>query len=50
MFREDTVVYGGNRVFDLIVGAGGSSPSLSWGGVPGPRAGDSPAEAPLCNP
>lgn len=50
MFREDTVVYGGNRVFDMILGAGGPSPSLAWQEVPGPRAGDIPAKAPLCNP
>jgi hypothetical protein len=48
MFREDTAVYGGNRVFDMIVGAGGPSPSLGWSEVPGPRAGDVPAAAPLC--
>ena len=50
MFREDTVVYGGNRVFDMIVGAGGSNPSLSWGQVVGPRPGDIPTLAPLCTP
>jgi hypothetical protein len=48
MFREDTAVYGGNRVFDMIAGAGGPSPSLYWNEVPGPRAGDTPAEAPVC--
>jgi hypothetical protein len=48
MFREDTLVYGGNRVFDLVAGAGGPSPSLYWNEVPGPRAGDTPAEAPVC--
>jgi hypothetical protein len=48
MFREDTVVYGGNRVFDMIVGAGGPSPSLTWSSVPGPRPGDLPILAPLC--
>jgi hypothetical protein len=48
MFREDTTVYGGNRVFDLIIGAGGPSPSLWWNEVPGPRAGDLPADAPVC--
>lgn len=47
-FREDTTVYGGNRVFDMIVGAGGPSPSLGWSLVPGPRPGDIPADAPLC--
>lgn len=48
MFREDTVVYGGNSVFDMIVGAGGPSPSLTWSSVPGPRPGDLPILAPLC--
>jgi hypothetical protein len=48
MFREDTVVYGGNRVFDMIIGAGGPSPSLSWGSTPGPRAGDLPVLPPVC--
>jgi hypothetical protein len=48
MFREDTVVYRGNRVFDMIVGAGGPSPSLNWSEVPGPRSGDRPSDAPLC--
>ncbi len=48
MFREDTAVYGGNRVFDMVAGAGGPSPSLYWNEVPGPRAGDTPAEAPVC--
>jgi hypothetical protein len=48
MFREDTTVYGGNRVFDMIVGAGGPSPSLTWSPVPGPRPGDIPSSAPLC--
>lgn len=50
MFREDTVVYGGNRVFDVIIGAGGPTPSLNWSLVPGPRSGDIPADAPLCSP
>ena len=48
MFREDTVVYNGNRVFDMVIGAGGPSPSLSWSSVPGPRSGDIPALPPLC--
>jgi hypothetical protein len=48
MFREDTAVYGGNRVFDMVAGAGGPTPSLYWNEVPGPRAGDQPAEAPVC--
>ncbi|MBA3270795.1 MAG: hypothetical protein H0T71_09800 [Acidobacteria bacterium] len=47
-FREDTAVYGGNRVFDMIVGAGGPSPSVNWSPVPGPRAGDFPVSAQLC--
>jgi len=50
MFREDTTVYGGNRVFDMIVGAGGPTPSLTWSPVPGPRPGDLPNDAPLCVP
>jgi hypothetical protein len=50
MFREDTAVYAGSRVFDMIVGAGGPSPSLTWNQVPGPRPGDIPADAPVCNP
>ena len=51
-YREDTTVYGGRCVYDMIVGAGGSSPSLQWGriGCNGPRAGDLPADAPLCTP
>jgi hypothetical protein len=48
MFREDTVVYNGNRVFDMITGAGGPNPGLSWSPVPGPRSGDSPVLPPLC--
>ena len=48
MFREDTAVYGGNRVFDMISGAGGPSPGLQFNEVPGPRAGDIPADAPVC--
>jgi hypothetical protein len=48
MFREDTVVYGGREVFDMIVGAGGPSPSLNWSGVGGLRPGDLPILAPLC--
>jgi hypothetical protein len=48
MFREDTVVHNGNRVFDMITGAGGPSPSLSWSSVPGPRAGDVPVLPPAC--
>jgi hypothetical protein len=48
MFREDTVVHNGNRVFDMITGAGGPSPSLAWSSVPGPRSGDLPVLPPLC--
>ena len=48
MFREDTVVHNGNRVFDMILGAGGPSPSLTWSSVPGPRAGDLPVLPPVC--
>lgn len=48
MFREDTVVHNGNRVFDMIIGAGGPSPSLAWSSTPGPRAGDLPVLPPLC--
>jgi hypothetical protein len=48
MFREDTAVYGGGQVFDMIVGAGGPSPSVNWSLVPGPRPGDFPTNAPLC--
>lgn len=48
MFREDTVVYAGRSVYDMITGAGGPSPSLTWTSVPGPRAGDSPILPPLC--
>jgi hypothetical protein len=50
MFREDTTVYGGNRVFDMVVGAGGPTPGLNWSAVVGPRPGDIPADAPLCVP
>jgi hypothetical protein len=48
MFREDTVVYAGREVFDMIVGAGGPSPSLSWSGVGAPRNVDRPGNAPVC--
>ncbi len=30
MFREDTTVYAGRNVYDMIVGAGGPTPSLNW--------------------
>lgn len=48
MLREDTTVYGGNRVFDMITGAGGPNPGLSWSSVPGPRSGDSPVAPTVC--
>jgi hypothetical protein len=48
MFREDTVVHNGNRVFDMILGAGGPSPTLAWSAVPGPRPGDLPVLPALC--
>jgi hypothetical protein len=48
MFREDTVVYAGRQVFDIITGAGGPSPGITWSSVPGPRSGDIPTSAPLC--
>jgi|694.fasta_scaffold133179_2 hypothetical protein len=48
MFREDTVVHNGNRVFDMIQAAGGPAPQLQWSAQPGPRAVDSPRSAPLC--
>jgi hypothetical protein len=50
MFREDTTVYGGNLVFDMIVGAGGPTPSLGWSFVGAPRNVDGPNDAPLCVP
>jgi hypothetical protein len=48
MFREDTTVYNGNQVFDMIGGAGGPTPSLGWSAVGAPRPGDIPTVAPLC--
>jgi hypothetical protein len=50
MFREDTTVYAGSQVFDIIVGAGGPTPSLGWSFVGAPRNVDAPADAPLCVP
>jgi hypothetical protein len=50
MFREDTTVYRGRDVYDMIVGAGGPSPSLSWGFVGAPRNVDVPNNAPVCRP
>jgi hypothetical protein len=50
MFREDTTVYGGGQVFDMITGAGGPTPGLTWSGPFPRRAEDVPADAPLCVP
>jgi hypothetical protein len=49
-YREDTTVYGGRCVYDMISGAGGPTPGLTWSriGCNGPRAGDLPRNAPLC--
>jgi hypothetical protein len=51
-YREDTTVYGGRRVYDMITGAGGPTPGLTWSfiGDGGPRPGDVPADAALCTP
>jgi hypothetical protein len=48
MFREDTTVYRGSAVFDMIVGAGGPAPGLNWSFVGAPRPGDIPALPPVC--
>jgi hypothetical protein len=48
MFREDTVVYAGRTVYDMVTGAGGPSPSLTWSFVPGPRPGDLPVLPSSC--
>jgi hypothetical protein len=48
MFREDTTVYAGRDVYDMIVGAGGPSPSVSWSFVGPPRNVDGPNSAPVC--
>jgi hypothetical protein len=48
MFREDTTVYRGGSVFDMIVGAGGPAPGLNWSFVGAPRPGDIPALPPVC--
>ena len=48
MFREDTTVYGGRDVYDMIVGAGGPAPSLTWNFVGPPRSVDGPNDAPVC--
>ena len=50
MFREDTTVYGGRNVYDMIIGAGGPTPSLTWSFVGPPRNVDGPNDAPLCVP
>jgi len=50
MFREDTTVYGGRNVYDMIIGAGGPTPSLTWSFVGAPRNVDGPGDAPLCVP
>ena len=48
MFREDTTVYRGGSVFDMIVGAGGPAPGLNWSFVGAPRPGDIPALPAVC--
>jgi hypothetical protein len=48
MYREDTTVYNGRDVFDMIFGAGGPTPSLGWSFVGAPRNVDAPGNAPLC--
>ena len=48
MFREDTTVYNGNQVFDMIGGAGGPTPSLGWSWCRSAASGDIPTNAPLC--
>jgi hypothetical protein len=48
MFREDTTVYAGTQVYDMIVGAGGPAPSLTWSFVGAPRNVDGPGNAPVC--
>jgi hypothetical protein len=48
MFREDTTVYAGRNVYDMIVGAGGPTPSLNWSFVGAPRNVDAPGSAPVC--
>ena len=50
MFREDTTVYAGRSVYDMIIGAGGPTPSLTWSFVGAPRNVDGPGDAPLCVP
>jgi hypothetical protein len=48
MFREDTTVYGGRDVYDMIIGAGGPAPSITWSFVGAPRNVDVPGSAPVC--
>lgn len=48
MFREDTVIYAGRDVYDMIVGAGGPAPGLGWSFVGPPRNVDGPNNAPVC--
>jgi hypothetical protein len=50
MFREDTTVSAGRNVYDMIIGAGGPTPSLNWSFVGAPRNVDGPGDAPLCVP
>jgi hypothetical protein len=50
MFREDTTVYAGSQVYDMIVGAGGPAPGLTWSFVGAPRNVDVPSNAPVCQP
>jgi hypothetical protein len=50
MFREDTVVYAGQFVYDMIVGAGGPTPSLNWSFVGPPRNVDFPGVPEVCTP
>jgi hypothetical protein len=48
MFREDTTVYAGRDVYDMIIGAGGPAPSLTWSFVGPPRNVDVPGNAAVC--
>jgi hypothetical protein len=50
MFREDTTVYGGRDVYDMIIGAGGPAPSITWSFVGAPRNVDVPNSAAVCQP
>ena len=51
-YREDTTVYGGRSVFDMVFAAGDPAAAPVWNhqGDGGPRPGDVPADAPLCTP